>query len=420
MSFKCVIGPEERIEDCLVEILKKADHGWIAVAWATAGPHLRNLAMYPVKGDLKVFVGTNYYGSDPNALDTLFEIARPLYVNPKPNGPTFHPKVYFFKVGKSYELLVGSVNLTHAAFCKNHEFTAHFHLTHELAIPIIGYFEKLERSLIKADKKWLSSYRKRHTILKLTYERLRKQLKGSERSLLVEFPESSRKSAPVGELGRILHLKWSDYLVELKKGASARNLPLLTNENPWLRTLSIVQPLLAIPFDRLNRSEFNKVLGEKGKTSLTGWFGAVTAGGNPYRELYSNNMLRRNITKLLPRVINAKEIDEAIVEAGNLFNAMSSIEGIGIGAISRLLCISRPSLFISVNTGSRKCLTKIFRTSANNLSTWEGYSDAVGAICRTSWYTSPRPSGIEGKIWDARAAFVDALAYSQTDAMKNY
>lgn len=81
-------------------------------------------------------------------------------------------------------------------------------------------------------------------------------------------------------------------------------------------------------------------------------------------------------------------------------------------AVTRLLTIVRPDVFLSVNGASMPQLAQMLGVSQSSLRTWEGYSNAVREFWSADWYRSPRPrSQRESELWDARVGLLDAVLF---------
>ena len=57
------------------------------------------------------YVGTNFYQTEPKALEQLFNDGHIIYLN-RDKTPTFHPKIFFFRNQNIVKLYIGSANLT--------------------------------------------------------------------------------------------------------------------------------------------------------------------------------------------------------------------------------------------------------------------------------------------------------------------
>ena len=121
--------------------------------------------------------------------------------------------------------------------------------------------------------------------------------------------------------------------------------------------------------------------------------------------------MRRDITKLIPRLIRARNTQSALAIARSLFLRLVRVKGIKSAVATRFLVLSRPDLFISVNNESVFRLSRLFGIPVSKIKTWEGYELALAKLWQSRWYHSHRPRNVtEAKVWDARAALVDIYA----------
>ncbi len=84
----------------------------------------------------------------------------------------------------------------------------------------------------------------------------------------------------------------------------------------------------------------------------------------------------------------------------------------GMALASRLLAMKRPDSFVCVNNGNREGLFQAFRVMPSRDA--EAYWDLIQRVRGCSWWRAPRPAvaGDERDVWQARAAFLDALFYT--------
>ncbi len=66
------------------------------------------------------FIGTDYYITEPSAIKKLLKKGHFVYLTKKVKS-TFHPKIYYFRKGKSISILTGSANLTGGGLETNFE-----------------------------------------------------------------------------------------------------------------------------------------------------------------------------------------------------------------------------------------------------------------------------------------------------------
>jgi len=86
----------------------------------------------------------------------------------------------------------------------------------------------------------------------------------------------------------------------------------------------------------------------------------------------------------------------------------------GIASASRLLAMKRPDYFVCFDKANRNGLSAHFGTAASAVTLETYWANLIEPITLSPWWRSPRPPGSEGKIWDGRAALLDALFYEPT------
>ncbi len=98
-----------------------------------------------------------------------------------------------------------------------------------------------------------------------------------------------------------------------------------------------------------------------------------------------------------------------------LSQQLGILETIGptIKVWSRILTILRPDIFCTVASPSvRENLSKTLKLPKSHFGTIEGYIKLIKLIHACPWYNSSKPTiKKEIKIWERRAAFMDAIFY---------
>jgi hypothetical protein len=86
----------------------------------------------------------------------------------------------------------------------------------------------------------------------------------------------------------------------------------------------------------------------------------------------------------------------------------------GMALASRLLAMKRPDTFVCVNNQNREGLFQAFRLSPSRDA--EAYWEMIERVRASTWWKAPAPvPADEREVWDARAAFLDALFYTGAD-----
>ena len=113
----------ERLSQKLMELIEKHDNIAFAVAWAN---HKNEAYKALVRNKKKIsyaVIGTHFYQTHPDVLKCFIGCNEVRFVL-QPQG-IFHPKAYLFWSKKSWDMLVGSANLTSGALGENEELLLH-------------------------------------------------------------------------------------------------------------------------------------------------------------------------------------------------------------------------------------------------------------------------------------------------------
>jgi hypothetical protein len=85
-----------------------------------------------------------------------------------------------------------------------------------------------------------------------------------------------------------------------------------------------------------------------------------------------------------------------------------------IAPASRLLAMKRPDYFVCFDSKNRRGLSAHFGIAASAVTLESFWANLIEPMTLSSWWRSARPSGLEGRICDGRAALLDALFYEPT------
>jgi len=167
--------------------------------------------------------------------------------------------------------------------------------------------------------------------------------------------------------------------------------------------------------DILDRKAIAGIIGENEKAGTQlesydwGWFGSMVGAG-----VFKNRILEndKNLSLALDHIPTTGDVSEdnynAFIEDFQKAFKGSKRKG-GVPTASRLLAMKRPDQFVCVDKLNRKNLSKDLGFTASSLDFEMYWSEIIEPIMQSSWWQSPRPSGIDGKLWDARVAMLDAI-----------
>ena len=119
-----VITKASKIDETLVNLMKRYNEYYIATAWASLGSKASNELLKNVDRIKQMIVGTHFYQTHPAFIEKFVDSDQVKFIL-KTNG-IYHPKVYLF-VNKEddWECVIGSANFTMSALTKNCEIVAH-------------------------------------------------------------------------------------------------------------------------------------------------------------------------------------------------------------------------------------------------------------------------------------------------------
>lgn len=388
------------------ELQNKAKSIRVAVAWATQGKALDTLCN--AKCRVETIVGTGFNATDPEAIENLQRLG-PVRVDERRDGSIFHPKFYLFQLNSHYEVIIGSPNLSDAAFSRNEEAAVRMSLNEDMLQQLLNHFEKLRKCTREVTKRWLIKYRSR-------YNRSLSARKG--RSIQeIEGPQSWQKGHKAGTtVGKLLTYSWQDYfdaLINLSDpDGDDRIFNTTSPEGSYLKTLDILASILKRPFNTIQGEDFRRLIGARESIPDAGWFGSLTAGGRLVRQLETNPKLRRLITRNLHTVRKARTDAQVLDASRDFFEGMTKYKYVKHAAVTRLLAIYRPDRFFSLNNKSIRKFAGLFNIPQSQLKKWDGYSEALRIIWNAKWWNTQKPKSVKAsRVWDARVALLDLYAY---------
>lgn len=371
----------------------------MACAWCGDPSHIlpySYLTSSENKLNVEIIMGVSFNQSHPDAIQffltneinvRIFKVAINL----------FHPKCYLFKDKNKFALFVGSSNFTYSGFYNNTEINS---LIEGNKSEQIKYVENLFKQW-KSDsysfypnKKWLEKYRK-------TYN----QQRTIERKNKLTTPRDNEES--ISASNWLTQANWKLYYQKVITGLSEKE----RDEFGYSAVLDAAKTNLPLPWDStiFDEIENRRIIGGMGKY---GWLGHVAASGT-FRQFMANGSSAKK--KAAVAAINSICSLVVPLDLELLAQSLNKLTKIGptIKVWSRILTILRPDIFCTVaSTSVRENLSKTLQTPKSHFETVEGYINLLRLIHSCPWYISSKPSvKNEIKIWERRAAFMDAIFY---------
>ena len=374
------------------------DEFYWAIAWASDGPLAEELLANSEK-IRKLAIGISFSQTDPKLLRQLRACKQARIAKGTGNG-IFHPKVYYFQSGDKAAAIVGSANFTRAAMTNNVEAAL---LLRGIAAdgPLRDIRETVEylwKQGEDIDDEFLASYER-------AYGANQRHHKALNRPPKIIRPKKNATHP------NLLGKSWDDY-TRLVKCCSPEELD--ERLNVLRRARYLLNSVAA--FSHLREDQRKAIAGMvRSEENLNWlWFGSMLGAGFFIERVADNN---QHLSEALDRVPSTGEVMEedylAFIEEFELAFRGSKRKG-GVAAASRLLAMKRPDYFICVNSKNRDELSGVLDFAKSTLNFEKYWPEIIEPIMQAKWWQARRPKGkgIEERIWDGRAAMLDAIYYT--------
>lgn len=381
----------------MLRLVQESQDITLAVAWATEGDVTEALLQSgKVSGAV---VGTHMYVTAPETLRKFAALPGVRVVAPD-EPRLFHPKVYLFRMGANFAAVVGSHNLTSAAFSSNIEASVLIEGdgTDAVIQELGNFIAKSWRGAELIDEDFLFEYERQYD---------------AKRSHHADLKTFRRLKRPAKGVTSLLDIDWDGFVSRVK-----------TNDphdfEKRLVLLERARRLFAerLTFATMKLNERKAIAGTYGKVEPRlddiewAWFGTMFAAGD-FRNLVNNNSAR--LSKALDRIplvgnITQAQYDAFVVEFGKAFEGKAR-EG-RCAVASRLLAMKRPDVFVAVNSQNRRGLCEALSVAHSTLNLDNFWERIVEPIRMSPWWLISRPTGgLQARLWDCRAAMLDSLYY---------
>lgn len=394
-----VITKALKIDETLVNLIKKYKKYRIATAWASLGSKA-SVELLKNKDRIKMMVvGTHFYQTHPNFVKEFIDSKKVNFIF-NPSG-VYHPKVYLFSNSKKeWECIIGSANFTTSALSKNSEVVVHIRNSDIGSKNIYkSLVETIEEYWENAEPMNMEEYQNYNNI----WEKNRKKINGlKEKYGNSKNPKSLIKSD-------IFALRWSEFFEKIQKDkfhSFAGRIELLNTAQQYFRDNE--------HFSVINEIQRREIAGiatkNQTKTSIDwGWFGSMSGAGRFQNRINENNPFISQALDTIPLDGNIykSDYDHFISQ----FKKAFPNGGAGIAIASRLLAMKRPDCFVCLD---KQNLTKLCAEfGIPKTVTFESYwENIIERIHNSVWYLSERPiNEDELDAWSGRVAMLDSIFY---------
>jgi HKD family nuclease len=396
MDVSILSSPEKWLK-AIQSLGKWADRIELAYAWvSTNGGTSAHWKALPLNKITRVVVGTQFAQTEPWALRELDVKTGGLKVIIDSVG-TFHPKVMVGCQGERVRAVVGSANLTSAAFSKNAELGVVLNgkPTDEAISDIIQFIDRSWERATPLDHDWLERYT-------LAWKR-RPRPTGT-------VPLASAQATGIEDL----EISWDAYfrLIDNQEGRrlnSGYRLSVFDVEESYLTEIESCQAAFRddASFSRIPVNSRKLIAGLRPHSS--GLLGSMKGAG------FAKNIVSEQ-PELLAEVLDQIPLAGAISKehALSAVESLTAIDGIALGVATRLLATKRPDVFLSLNGGSRPNIAALCARGAP--SNARSYVGLLTRIWDTPWWRSLEPTDSkQRRVWNARVALLDSALYEEVE-----
>jgi hypothetical protein len=389
-----VLDSAEALHGRFAELFSWAERVHMAYAWATSGggkaSHWRAMNLDKIE---RAVIGTEFAQTEPMALRELNRRPDRLRVAINSAG-TFHPKVVLGIRGDAFKAIVGSANLTEAAFTGNVELNLFLagSAGQGEALALVAFIEQAWTEAARIDDAWLEAY------TQAWQARPRPPL----------IPHAKLEVASLDSLD----MSWETYFQmicnqEGRPLSSGYRIKVFGDYPSYNEELDRTRKAF-LQFPRFSdmSPEHRKLAIGTGHQS-SGLLGTMRAAGFA-KQVVGQEPER--IGEYLDALPLHGDVD--LDFATELVDGMTRIHGVSIGVASRLMAVKRPDLFVSVNKGSQRGLGRLLGRGV--ISTPDHYRSLLDVVWSRDWYRSPSPDCPREKIvWERRAALLDSALYEE-------
>lgn len=393
------LNSNKAARDAILRLAEQCKSMAWTVAWATENDLVTTAYKFKAKFS-HLIIGTHHYVTSPAVLERFLGL--PTFRVNLPSGSLFHPKVYTFDLGGETAAVIGSHNLTESAFTNNIE--ASVLLTgpsHERA------FTDLRVSIAKRwheafviDRDWLHAYRANCRRV----EPIRKE---------IERWVPTRKPQSVGGKVSTQDLDWKAYVSSVKEDVTHS---LEGRLHVLERAAKIFRG--ADTFEALDTDDRKRIAGTTGKKLERSdgvnwrWFGAMRASPSFATLVINRPSGLSQALECIPFAgpVTFEDYERYVKKFTAAFVDTPKSGGLATG--TRLLAMKRPDQFVCVDGPNKKGICADFGQAPTTLNLTNYWERVIESMRQTGWWLHPRPlAPNERRIWDCRAAMLDAIHY---------
>lgn len=368
-----------------------------AVAWASANTAIFQALVARRSHIRQGVIGTHFYQTHPDVLVTFAGSTRVRFIL-QPKG-VFHPKVYIFWDGGTWEALIGSANLTAGALNENSE-------TMLLMSGEYGGSDGMKDRILKTISDYWSQAVALEPSAVLAYRSIWERQQPALRRLSGQYGASKPRKAP--SESSVMTMTWSQFYEMVKADPNHG----FKNRCDLLRLIAKGFANYTV-FAEMPPGLQRVVAGLPTQHDARwAWFGSMKGSGYFHGAVKDNNRHLSRALDLIPLqgLVQRDQFERFIQEFIKAFPKGRH----GLATASRLLAMKRPDQFVCVDAKNLQKLCRDFGISQAGLNYERYWEEIVERILDAPWWNSIRPTKKqEAAVWDARAAMLDAIFYQE-------
>jgi HKD family nuclease len=397
-----LITSSTKLSNVFRKLLDSCTTVHLAVAWASVGFSEYDALVKAKRKIGRVVIGTHFYQTAPEFIAKFSNDERVRFV--MDHSGVFHPKLYLFeRKGGGWTCIVGSANFTAGGFGRNQEACL---LVTEADDPGGTILANARGSV---DRYWKDAVPGANVDLD-RYREMRKRLARPLAHAAGQFGKG--KPGRAVEDVDVLNMSWDEFLASVRGDrhhALDKRLDVLDAARGLFQKY---ESFAEMPIeDRQGIAGFR----EDGDVPW-GWFGSMRGAG-----VFKNivNQSPSGLSDALDQVpLDGRVTRDDYLEFVDRFVRAFPIKDgkptrHGLGTATRLLAMKRPDYFVCLDGANRRRLLDDFDINVV-LHDYDGYWDKiVERLKLATWWNSRRPrEKIAGRVWDGRAAMLDAIYYA--------
>lgn len=390
-----IISTNKQLEKQLLRLIDTYPKMAFATAWASAKTGVFERVVEEKSKIVGAVIGTHFYQTHPDVLGHFVNSKKVKFAL-QPEG-VFHPKVYIFWDKSSWEVIIGSANLTAGALSVNSELStliSHQDGTPNLKDKLVGILEDYLNNARTISKNDVYNYRSLWDSKQQDLARISGQY-GSGKSKKLAIDSS------------VMSMNWSTFVTRVKQDKTH-------GFDERINMLTAVQA----QFDK--HAHFNDMTLDirRGIAGLKsdffpnwGWFGSMKGAGT-FRRLI--NKSDPAFSKALEQIPLQKDVTKVHFDR-YIFEFLKAFPDgyAGMATATRLLAMKRPDTFVCV-ASANELLCEDIGISPSSLTYGRYWEEVILRLKDSPWWQSPEPNKPKEKaLWQCRAAMLDAIFFKK-------